>query len=171
MIFCRRSKHPPVLINTNNAFAYSAKPLFRATRFLRKLCAGIFSRFPDSRIITWVEPSHACAQWRPSTPLPAHSDRIVRVFHPIPFYPRQHQTHRAALKSLFCSCRLYRCFTFPSIKSSASFVIQTPRLSVDGFTGKGMNACFYVFSSKTYRRRWDKWQVKWIKNWPVRTKR
>lgn len=54
--------------------------------FHRKRFTNLFSRFPDSQIVTDTAPSHVFTQWHFAVLLPAYSDRIAQAFHLIPFY-------------------------------------------------------------------------------------
>ena len=91
------------------------------------------SRFPDLRIGAGprllTDIAMTSCGW-----LPVYSDRIVRDFHPIPFYPPM-----AALSGL-CSCVR---FNVPYLITSAEFVKRNPACG---------NACRYQFDGDSETR-------------------
>lgn len=60
-----------------------------ATGFVDTRFTGSVNR--QNKQVSWLAdlrcptPSHAYAQWQTVEPLPVHSDRIARDFHPVPF--------------------------------------------------------------------------------------
>lgn len=90
--------------------------------------AFIGSASPTLQQVSWhadhggAAPSHVNTQWQ-CGPLPAHSDRIARDFHPVPYHPRTGGTLRRLSHyiSIVCVCQLYDAMnnntTCPGVKS------------------------------------------------------